>query len=92
VDNDSKQLKKIVEQAKGEGLIKFLGKRITIFAANYIYTGTLTDVNDDCVLLSDAAIVYETGAFTDKQWKDAQKLPGPWYVALSAVESYGALK
>jgi len=85
-------MKKIVEQVEGEGIIKFLGERITIFCANYIYTGTLTDVNDDCVLLSDAAIVYETGPFTDKVWKDAQKLPGPWYVALAAIESYGALK
>lgn len=85
-------MKKIVEQVEGEGLVKFLGERITIFAANYIYAGTLTGVNDDCVLLSDAAIVYETGPFTDKAWKDAQKLPGQWYVALTAIESYGALK
>ena len=43
-------------------------------------------------LLEDAGIVYETGELTSKQWKDMQKLPGSWYVRLSAIESFGVLK
>lgn len=80
-------MKKLIEES-GEGLIKLMGERVTLFCCNYIYTGKLTGVNETCVLLEDAAIVYETGAFSDAKWKDAQALPQPVYVMLSAVESF----
>jgi len=86
-------MKKIVEQVDGEGLEKFLGERITLFCANYIYTGNLSGVNETCVILTDSYIVYETGAFTEKGWKDAQKLPtDEWYVQVSSIESFGNMK
>ena len=87
-------MKKIVSvtEVSGEGLVKFLGERLTLFCLNYIYTGKLEGGNDSCVLLSDAAVVYETGAFNEKGWKDAQKLPGEWYVQIGAIESFGILK
>lgn len=81
-----------MKQVEGEGLEGLLGERVTLFCAAYIYTGKLTVVNDTCVRLDDAAIVYETGPLTTKKWLDAQTLPGPWYVQLSAVESFGKLK
>ena len=84
-------MKKIVEET-GEGLVKLMGERVTFFGMNYIYTGKLTGVNDTCVLLEDAAIVYETGAFSDKDWADAQTLPRPVYVMLSAIEAFMVLK
>ncbi len=85
-------MKKIIEEVEDEGLISLLGKRVTLFAANYIYTGKLAGVNESDVLLTDAAIVYETGPFSDDNWKDAQKLPSSWYVRTSMIESYGILK
>lgn len=85
-------MKKIVNEVQGEGLEKLLGERVTLFCMNYIYTGVLTGVNDSCVLLTDASIVYETGAFDSKGWKDAQKLPHDWYVQTSSIESFGVLK
>jgi hypothetical protein len=86
-------MKKIVEMVEGEGLEKLLGEVVTVFCANYIYTGKLTGVNDTCILLTDPSIVYETGAFSDKEWKDAQKLPTPeWYIERSAIESFGKMK
>ena len=81
-----------VTEVQGEGLTALLGERITLFCLNYIYTGKLAGVNDSCVLLEDAAIVYETGDLCNKQWKDSQKLPGPWYVSISSIESFGLLK
>ena len=71
---------------------KLLGEVITLFCANYIYSGKLIGVNTDCVLLSDAGIVYETGSFDAKDWKDRQALPNEWYVQKSAIESFGILK
>lgn len=85
-------MKKLVEIQDGEGLEKLMGERVTLFCANFIYTGKLVGVNDSCVLLQDPAIVYETGAFTVEAWKDAQKLPNSWYVQTSAIESFGILK
>lgn len=87
-------MKKIVtvHEVEGEGLIGFLGKRITLFCLNYIYTGELTGVNEKCVLLENASIVYETGPFSDKKWKDAQNLPNPVYVMIQSIESFMELK
>ena len=85
-------MRKIVEEISGEGLEKLLGERVTLFCLNYIYTGTLMGVNASCVLLEDASIVYETGELKTKDWKDAQGLPGPWYVQLCCIESFGLLK
>lgn len=84
-------MKKIVE-VEDDGFEDLLGERVTFFCLNYIYTGKLVGVNDKFVLLDDAAVVYETGPFDNKTWKDAQKLPASWRLARSAVESWGILK
>ena len=85
-------MKKLIEQVEGEGLEALMGERITMFCMNYIYTGKLIGVNDACVLLSDAAIVYETGELNSAAWKDAQNLPADWYVQITSIESFGVLK
>lgn len=84
-------MKKRVKET-GEGLVKLMGERVTMFCMNYIYTGKLTEVSESYVLLEDAAIVYETGAFSAKEWADAQPLPRPVYVMLSSMESFMVLK
>jgi hypothetical protein len=81
-----------VEEVEGEGLVGLMGKNVTFFCMNYIYTGKLTGVNDTCVMLEKPSIVYETGPFGDTSWKDDQPLPDNLYVQLSAVESFGAVK
>ena len=85
-------MRNIVEEVSGEGLEKLLGETVTLFCLNYIYAGKLIGVNASCVLLHDAKIVYETGELSTKTWKDAQALPGPWYVQTQAIESFGLLK
>ena len=83
-------MKVICEEKTGEGLMALLGKPVALYCLNYIYSGTLIGVNDTCVKLRDACIVYETGSFSDKGWKNAQKLPGEsHYVQISAIESFG---
>lgn len=77
-----------VEEVEGEGLIGLLGEQVILFCVNYFYAGKLTGVNTDTVLLEDAGIVYETGAFTDSKWKDLQKIPGPLYVRVAAIEAF----
>jgi len=87
-------MKKIVTvtEVEGEGLEGLLGQRVTLFCLNYIYTGTLEGVNTNCVKLAEAAIVYETGSFSEREWKDAQSLPHPVYVTINTIESFTILK
>jgi len=85
-------MRRLVEEVDGEGLEGLMGQRVTFFCLNYIYTGKLVGVNDTCVKLEDAAIVYETGAFNAPDWKDAQKLPHPAYVMVRTIESFMLLK
>jgi hypothetical protein len=81
-----------VQEVEGEGLVALMGEKVILMCMNYNYVGTLIGVNTDCCLLDakDAAVCYETGAWTDSQWKDAQKVNKPVYVRLSSVEAFFA--
>jgi hypothetical protein len=81
-----------VQEVEGEGFLALIDSVITIFCANYIYTGKLVGVNDECVKLSNAKIVYETGDFKEKNWQDAQDLPNDLYVQKNLIESFTILK
>ncbi len=83
-----KAVKKEVQMVEGEGLVSLLGQRVLLMCANYFYEGVLEGVNDTCVLLSDVGIVYETGAWLEKGWKDRQQLPCDHYIQIQAIESY----
>lgn len=85
-------MKRLIEEVENEGLVSLMGRRVTLFCMNYIYTGKLVGVNETCVRLDNPAIVYETGPFGDKTWKDAQALPNTIYVMLACVESFGIVK
>ena len=82
-----------VTEVENEGLMKLMGKKVTFFCLNYIYTGDLIGINDTCVLISNPAIVYETGPFTDKTFKDEQSLcVAEFYIQKCCIESFGELK
>ena len=84
-------MKKLVEETN-EGFEKLIGERVMLICCRYIYAGKLIGVNDDCVLLTDCGIVYETGAWDKKDWTDYQKLPSDTYVMKGSIESYGVSK
>ena len=70
-----------------------LGKAVVVLAANYIYAGVLAAYTHEHVVLTDAKIVYETGAWdrADRSsWKSAEKLPiRHLFIERSAIESWG---
>lgn len=73
-----------------EGFIGLLGKNIEVFCGNYIYAGKLIGVNTSCIKLSNPHIVYETGGFLDKKYKDVQHMGKEChYVAVGFIESFG---
>lgn len=83
-------MKKLVSitEVDGEGLVSLLGENVLVFCMNYIYTGKLTGVNTHDIMLEDARIVYETGAFDSKSFTDAQALPFDLYIRTNSIESY----
>ena len=86
-------MKKLIECSDAEGFEALLGERVTLLCVNYFYTGKLLGVNDDCVLLGEPSIVYETGSWSEKAWKDVQRLPAEKiYIRRAMVEAYGVLK
>lgn len=78
-----------VEEVENEGFMALLGQPVILFCANLIYAGKLIGVNKTCVKLENPHIVYETGAFTDSKYKDAQRLGEEHYVQNAAIESFG---
>jgi hypothetical protein len=86
-------MKRIIEtDDKNGGLEAYLGEKITVFCMRYIYTGKLAAITAGSIELTDAAIVYETGALGTEEWEDAQKLPHKWNIAIASIESFGELK
>lgn len=83
---------KLVEtiQVDNEGLLALLGQRVLLMCSNYFYLGKLIGVNTDCVLLEDAAIVYETGKWATPAYTNSETIGAKqWYVSRSAIESFG---
>jgi hypothetical protein len=88
-------MKKVIKvtEVEGEGLEGLLGQRVLIMTAGYFYEGELEGVNTEYVKLADPHIVYETGSFSDKIYKDIQKLhKDEWYVHKGLIESFGVSK
>ena len=86
-------MKKLIIEEKNEGLTKLLGEKITLLCLNYIYTGKLIGVNDDCILLEDPSIVFETGCFKEKEYKNVQPLNvKEFYITKNCIEGFGILK
>jgi hypothetical protein len=82
-------MKVITEVKEGEGLESLLGEQVLIICAVYIYSGKLVGVNQTCIKLEDASIVYETGEWGKKGYTDAQKLPNKYhYVSTGMIESF----
>jgi hypothetical protein len=79
----------IVTEVEGEGLEALLGKNVLLMCMNYFYTGLLVGVNDKFVKLDKCSIVYETGPWSDKKFKDAQLIgDAPHYVMVDSIESF----
>lgn len=86
-------MKKIIETTDACGLESLLGERVLLLCGNYFYAGKLTGVNDSFVELTEPSIVYETGEWTAKEYKDVQRLHASiWYVQRDAIESFGLSK
>lgn len=86
-------MKKVVESNDETILEELLGKTVTFMCLNYFYNGTLVAFDEKSAKLKDPKIIYETGAWDNEDWSDAQSMNVPfWNVKLDAVESFGESK
>lgn len=86
-------MKIVVTEVENEGFEKLMGETVTLLCMNYFYNGKLVGVNETCVLLSEPKLIYETGKWTDEQWRDAQEMGiDELYVHRSAIESFAVTK
>ena len=86
-----KQNIEVVETQEGT-LMSLLGQEVTFYTPTYIFAGILAGVNDECILIKTPKIVYETGPFNEKNWKDAQALPHQFSLMKSAIIGFGKQK
>lgn len=89
---EAKVVQETIEEEENEGMLALLRQTITCFCAIYIYTGKLVGVNKTCIKLEKPHIVYETGPFNHKDWKDAQALPNEIYLQTAMIEAFGVVK
>lgn len=86
-------MKRLVEETEDDGFSILLGEQVTLLCANYFYTGKLVGANSEFLELESPEIVYETGEWNTKTYKDSQALPCKTLrVRTAAIESYGKLK
>ena len=86
-------MKRLVTEVENEGFEKLMGETVTLLCMNYFYNGKLIGVNDTCILISEPKIIYETGSWTDSNWKDAQVMGiGELYIQKAAIESFAVTK
>ena len=78
-----------VTEVPGEGLLSLLGENVLVMCMNYFYFGKLIGVNETSIKIEKCHIVYETGAFSDKTFKDKQFLAEEWYLNINTIESFG---
>ena len=82
-------MKKIIE-IENAGFEALLGEQVLVFCMRYIYTGKLSGVNSDKIVLENPYIVYETGSFDSKTFEDAQKFgPDELFLMTNSIESLG---
>lgn len=67
----------------------YKGKKVWVWAANFIYYGILTDWDNSFLLLDEPFVVFETGELTAKSFKEAHPLPHAMAISRNAIESFG---
>ena len=87
------KMKRVIETDEQSNLEKLLGKKVLIMCSNYFYTGTLSGVNDVFIELTDPAIVYETGEWSNRDYQTVENMhTDKWNVSISHIESFGLSK
>ena len=82
-------MKKIIETNTEDELKGFLGKKVVFMCSNYFYTGKLIGINEVYYILENPSIIYETGAWQEKNWENCESMNIPQtQIMANAVECF----
>lgn len=65
---------------------KFVGQKVSLICARYQYRGVLSEVTDDCVVLSDAVSVEQSGPAAGVRAVTEDPINGSVVIKNDAVE------
>jgi hypothetical protein len=65
---------------------KFVGQKVAVMCARYQYRGVLSEVNDDCLILSNATSVEISGASQSEHPQTEDAIGGSVVIKSDAVE------
>ena len=70
-------------------MIKFpTGVRLMFVCGAYIYAGKVENAGHENIELSEAVLVYDTGPYNDKYWKESDYI-GNINLVVSQIEAWG---
>lgn len=69
-----------------------VGQGLTFFCRDWIYAGKVVAIHDNFVILDPCWQIYDFGQWSNPKWKTYERIPTPWCVQKSAVESWGVGK
>lgn len=81
-------MRKVIEETDEQPFDALMNCRVMVRCMNWIYAGKLVAVNDVCLFLDDASIVYDTGSEKTHGYETEEKLPCQLGVMFSAIESF----
>ena len=70
-----------------EYLLKYVGQPMLLVGVRFKYRGVVTEVFDDSVILSNAYVVFQTGALNNEKADTEESCISTVAVALGAIES-----
>ncbi len=74
------------------GYSNLIGENITVFCCRYIYYGQLIEEGEKYIKLKKPSIVYETGCFSEKKFKNIQSMnTDSFCINKDSIESFGIL-
>ena len=65
-----------------------VGKKYLFWCVRYHFYGKVTAVNNKFITLKDAEVIFESGAYENKEPKDGQKLPKGINIPIQSIETF----
>ena len=81
-------MRRLIEVVESSNFEATLGENVFITCCRFFYAGELTGVNDTCIELTNPEIVYETGHWREKGWKNSEKIAKKVVIMLASIESW----
>jgi len=86
------QLGEEIQIKEIENLNDLIGQVYLFQCARYIYHGEVKKVTSDYIELKNASVIFETGAYDNKEAQDKQALPKNCFIMRQSIEAFYKMK